>query len=308
MLTERLQQVLKRLKTVFSPTGQPGEPDPTPEPTQPPAQVVGCSVTGEKHEHNEDAWSAHTPTDETIAIAVGDGLGSKTHSRAGSAAATTAAVDELTATLASGGTVTRDSMAEQMPAAFAAARTAVERQATDLGAPVEECATTLLTVAGDRSGIAAAAVGDGGVVGADDGEHFSVVEREASEYASVTTPLTAAGWRDAYRFGYTDRADAVAVFTDGLSSFTWERAGDATPETAFFEQVFPPVQAARRAADVEPALCAFLEDSHFSRHSRDDKTLVVGVPVPRRSTRTTTASAGETEPTPVSTPTGGTDR
>ncbi|ERG88232.1 MAG: hypothetical protein J07HX5_00375 [halophilic archaeon J07HX5] len=312
MIAARLRQALERLKGIFGSSEPTNKLEPANNQPRPPAQVAGCSVGGKKNERNEDAWSARTPTEETLVIAVGDGLGSKTHAHEGSAAATTAAAAELAEAeaLTDDGDATSDRLAAPMEAAFAAARTAVEQRASTLGAPVDECATTLLAVASDRSETVAAAVGDGGIVGDDDGVYFPVIDREAGEYANVTTPLTAAGWRDAYRFGYTDRAEAVAVFTDGLSNFTWERAGDATPETAFFEQVFPPVHSARRAAEVEPALCAFLGDEHFRQHSRDDKTLVVGVPVPRPSTPTATVSAGTTDPAPRSTSrsTGETDR
>ena len=294
MLTERFAAAIRQLRRVLPVLDPASESEPAPAGPQPPVQVVGCSVTGAKHEHNEDAWRARTPTDETFAIAVADGLGSADHGRTGASVAAEAAVTELSTVLArTDGEETLADVAtdERLQAAFTAARDAVADRARALEVPIGSLGTTLIAVAGDRSGTAAAAVGDGGVVGDDDGTYFPVLDREAGEFANVTTPLTAPDWTDAYRFAYTERADAVAAFTDGLGNFTWESAETASPETAFFEQLFPPIHAARRAADVEPALCAFLGAEHFTQYSRDDKTLVVGVSRPRPTGESTTAES-----------------
>ena len=270
MLIGRLRVALARLRAAVF-----GRPDAgSGEPAGRPTAAVGCSVAGAKHDRNEDAWRARTPTPETLAIAVADGLGSAERGREGAAVATEAAIEELTAGLAEAADAAPE---ERMQAAFAAARSALAERATELDVPIDALGTTLVAVAGDRSGTAAAAVGDGGVVGDDEGRYFPVLDREAGEYANVTTPLTAPDWTDAYRFAQTDRVDGVAAFTDGLGNFAWAEAGAATPETAFFEQVFPPVRATKRAGDVESELCAFLEDEHFAEYSRDDKTLVVGL-------------------------------
>ena len=270
MLTGRLQAALARLRAAVF-----GRPDPrSREAVGRPTAAVGCSVAGAKHDRNEDAWQARTPTPETLAIAVADGLGSAERGREGAAVATEAAIEELTVGLPEAVDAAPE---ERMQATFAAARSALAERADELNVPIEALRTTLVAVAGDRSRTAAAAVGDGGVVGDDDGRYFPILDREAGEYANVTTPLTAPDWTDAYRFARTDRADGVAIFTDGLGNFAWAEAGAATPETAFFEQVFPPVRAATRAGDVESELCAFLENDHFAEYSRDDKTLVVGL-------------------------------
>lgn len=270
MLARRLRTALARLRAAVFGRPDPGSGGAAGRPTA----VVGCSIAGAKHDRNEDAWRAQTPTPETLAIAVADGLGSAERGREGAAVASEAAIEELTAGLAES---TDTAPEERMQAAFAAARSALAERAEELDVPIGTLGTTLVAVAGDRSGAAAAAVGDGGVVGDDDGSYFPILDREAGEYANVTTPLTAPDWTDAYRFARTDRADGVAAFTDGLGNFVWAEAGTATPERAFFEQVFPPVRAAAQAGDVESKLCAFLEAEHFAEYSRDDKTLVVGV-------------------------------
>lgn len=270
MLVRRLRTALARLRAAVFERSDPGSSEVVGRPTA----VIGCSVAGAKHDRNEDAWRARTPTSGTLAIAVADGLGSAERGREGAAVASEAAIEELTVELAEAADAAPE---ERMQTAFAAARSALAERADELNVPIEALGTTLVAVAGDRSGTAAAAIGDGGVVGDDDGSYFPILDREAGEYANVTTPLTAPDWTDAYRFARTGRADGVAAFTDGLGNFAWAEAGTATPETAFFEQVFPPVRGAAQAGDVESELCAFLEAEHFAEYSRDDKTLVVGV-------------------------------
>jgi len=297
MLAGRLRAALARLRAAVFGRSDPGSGGAVGRPTA----VVGCSVAGAKHDRNEDAWRARTPTSGTLAIAVADGVGSAERGREGAAVATEAAIKELTAGLAEAVDAGPE---ERMQAAFAAARSALAERADELNVPIAALGTTLVAVAGDRSGTAAAAVGDGGVVGDDDGHYFPILDREAGEYANVTTPLTAPDWTDAYRFARTDRADGVAAFTDGLGNFAWAEAGAAAPETAFFEQVFPPVRGAARAGDVESKLCAFLEDEHFAEYSRDDKTLVVGLLCTQNGEVADPAEADR----PMSAPAGGANR
>lgn len=243
-------------------------------------QLIGCTVRGPSHEAadrpSQDAWWGHRLTDARFVAAVGDGLGSAERSHTGARLATRETAEALTRHLSGGGIIEGDAMESVMREAFIAARERVEAAAAERDCPVEELHTTLLAVAAGPSGIAAAAVGDGGIVGEADDGPFLLVPREESEYANVTTPVTSARWADGYRFGFHDDVDAVAVFTDGISPFAWDKADPTAPRREFFDQIFDFAAAATDRSEATRDLCAFLNAEHFRTYSGDDKTLAVG--------------------------------
>jgi hypothetical protein len=251
------------------------------------ARLVGCSVTGPKHLRSddpcEDAWTGRSLPDGQIVIAVGDGLGSATHARRGSALATHEAAATLEAAVAGTTTLGRNSAEQSIERAFVTARTALSDEAEQMGVPVSALNTTLIALVAGPSGVAAAAVGDGGVAGQVDESYRQLLPREDTEYAEQTTPLQSNRWRESYRFRYHDGVDGVAVFSDGVDPWAW--SGSDSVDDTFFEQVFTHVRSKDASVDATRGLAAHLDSDHFRQYSEDDKTLVVGViGYPQRTT------------------------
>jgi hypothetical protein len=243
------------------------------------AYVVGCSVRGPKHEAAgdpcQDASFGYELPGARFVLAVADGLGSASHSQYGAEAATRAVAGELRDAVVDAERLDREQLAEAMETAFAAARGAVADEADERGQPVSALNTTLLALTAGPFGVAGAAVGDGGVVRHHDGTHHLLVPREDVAYSNRTTPLQSDQWTASYRFGYHEAVDAATVFSDGLDPFVWDDR-ESVRET-FFDQVVGHVRSTVDREDAQATLREFLDDEHFRRHSRDDKSVFVGV-------------------------------
>ncbi|WP_338740521.1 protein phosphatase 2C domain-containing protein [Haloplanus salilacus] len=246
------------------------------------SKVVGCSVRGPKHEETDepcqDAWCGYRLSGGRFVIAVGDGLGSASHSHEGSELATREAADALRRYLSDAETIEREACGEAMKNAMAEARAAVEEEAVKLDQSASELNTTLLTVAAGPSGMGAAVVGDGGIVSHHQGTNDLPIPREMTvvdtEFANVTVPLMHDSWEESYRFGYQDEFDAVAVFSDGIDEFVWDGRDDV--KDAFFDQIFDLVRSTDDMTDVQQELCEYLDNEHHRTYSGDDKTLAIG--------------------------------
>lgn len=243
------------------------------------AHVVGCAVRGPKHETADepcqDGWAGYRLPNARFVLAVADGLGSASHSHHGADAATRAVAAHLRDAVAGVESVDGDYLSETMNGAFAAARDAVEQEADERARPVSELNTTLLALTAGPFGVAGAAVGDGGVVRHYDGTTQLLVPREDVTYSNQTTPLQSDRWTESYRFSYAKEVDAAVVFSDGLDPFVWDDR-ESVRET-FFQQVIEHVRSTPDPHDARDGLREFLNDDHFRTHSRDDKSVVVGV-------------------------------
>lgn len=241
------------------------------------AYILGCSVKGEKNNRNQDAWGGVKITNKLLVISVADGLGSADHSHIGSKLATNSVVNILDTRLRGETTISEDEITKIFRNAFGSVRKQLFEKAEELGELGSDLSTTLLVVVLGPNKAAGAAVGDGGIVGYENGDHYSVVDREQTEYANVTVPLTSENWENSFRMRVTTDIDAVALFTDGISNFTWGLENSDQPRTEFFDQIFPFAISTDQPAHANEELCNFLKHSHFKDFTTDDKTLAIGV-------------------------------
>lgn len=245
--------------------------------------VVGCSVKGPDHEENgqpcQDAWMCSQFTGSRFVITVADGLGSKNHSHQGSKLATREAVNTLSEYLSKTETIEPETSREAVRDAMINARNAIAEKASELDQPVSELSTTLLATVAGPSGLAGAAVGDGGIVSNCDGTHDLLVPREMAvvdiEATNMTIPLVSDIWEKSYRFGYCDRFDGVAVFSDGIEEFAWD--GLEAVQTEIFDQLFSHFQSMESTKTAQQELYEYLNSDRFRKYSGDDKTLAVGM-------------------------------
>jgi hypothetical protein len=246
------------------------------------ARVVGCAVTGPKHEADdspcEDASAGRTLPGGRFVVAVADGLGSASRAAEGSRLATDRLVGHLADALSAADDPGPAAMEARLETGFQTARTALAERADELDAPVSALNTTLLAAVGGPSGVAGGAVGDGGVVRHHDGEHHLLVPREDDYYTSRTTPLQSDRWRENVRFAHHAEADGAAVFSDGLDNAAW--AGGGEIQDSLFDQLFAFVRSTADRAAMEAELESFLDHERFRRHSRDDKSIALATLLP----------------------------
>ena len=209
----------------------------------------------------QDAFAVHVVEGRSrAAAAVADGLGSRPLSHLGSEAASRAAAQSLGASGEWG--------PRAVHRAFRAARAAVERRAQELGASVEDLATTLHVVGLSPGHMVAGSVGDGAIlcVGS---EPRLLLPPEESEYADAVVPVTHGQWQDHFRFASATDATRVFLFTDGLTRLLLtHQSGAWAPYRPFFDAILP------RPQDVGLA-ARFLGSDHVDEAWDDDKCLVV---------------------------------
>ncbi len=248
-------------------------------------QVVGGSVEGPKHEGTDtpcqDAWAERQLPDGRFVVAVGDGLGSATHSHEGSAIATETVVDHLEAYLESTETIERREAQDALKAGFVAAREAIAAAASERDIDTAELATTLLAVVGGPGGLAGAGAGDGGAVyGVEDSYQllFPREESVADLGASYKTfPLTHDDWEQYYRSGFADDWDRISVVSDGVEEWCWENTEEINP--SWFRSAFDLVGTAPDPESASEKLRTALDNDNY-RLSSDDKTVVMGLREP----------------------------
>lgn len=246
-------------------------------------KVVGCSVRGPGHEEDDlpcqDSWNKTQLSDGSFAIAVGDGLGSASHSDVGSEVATQAAVDHLENFLSGTDVLLEDEGRNAIKKAFIKSRQAVIDEADSREEDVGELETTLLVVAANTSGVVGGVVGDGGIVCCENGSYDPFVPREMSildiEQQHKTVPLMTENWEDSFRINYKENIDSIALFSDGLDPWAWNGLEDVKKE--FFDKVISFVRAIDDIDEAENELYEYLDDEHHRKYKSDDKTLALGV-------------------------------
>lgn len=243
-------------------------------------QLVGRSIRGPGHIEdkipNQDSWTGKLLSDDRIVIAVGDGVGSAGLSEKGSELATREVCRALEEHLESTEAIAEESINEILRESFKRARRAVREKADDLDEPPSELQTTLLAVVAGPSGIAGAAVGDGGIVCERGDSYELLVEREMDVVdlpaSNITHPLVQDEW-PSYRHGFVESCSGVVVFTDGVEEFVWDGLESVRP--GFFDGVFEIAREIQHPEDASEKLEELLTSEEFNRFS-DDKTVAVG--------------------------------
>ena len=242
-------------------------------------RIIGTSVRGPGHVEddipNQDSWAKEVLSDNSLIIAVGDGVGSADSSEIGSEIATNEVCRVLEQFLDSTESFDKSVTQEAFQDAFEQAKTAVREKAEDIEKPPSELQTTLLAVVVTPSGTAGAAVGDGGIVCQQGSSYELLVEREMAMVdlaaSHITYPLVDDEW-PSYRYGFTKSCDGVVIFSDGVEEFVWDDLESVRPE--FFDGVFEITNKIKHPESASQKLEELLESEKFKKLS-DDKTVAV---------------------------------
>ena len=146
------------------------------------------------------------------------------------------------------------------------------------GIDVSQLATTLLLAVYARNTLAAAQIGDGGLVVSDGpGSYATFITPQRGEYANQTNFLTSRNAMSQLdvrveRIGGDD--PRLAMFTDGIQNLVL-RAADNSPHAPFFDPVFAWMRSQADADDTARKLAMFLESPRVTNRADDDLTLLL---------------------------------
>jgi len=259
-------------------------------------QVVGTSVRGTSHEKTglpcQDAFAWERTPHGILIAAVADGAGTAALADVGATLAARTAVSTLRAAASGDTGGLLDAFPEEPPwesllrHAVQAALAAVEAEAASRQTKLRDLASTLIVVAATPDLVAAAQIGDGAAVVADDAGTLRAVTAPASgEYLNETVFLTSPGALDALQcVVWRGRAAHLAVFSDGLQMLALKMPA-ATPHAPFFAPLFRFAAGQGADPDASGELAGFLSSAGVRQRTDDDLTLLlatrVGVQGPR---------------------------
>ncbi len=254
------------------------------------ARIVGCSVTGPKHEEKdrpcEDAWNGERFSDGQFVLAVADGLGEAPEAAMGSEIATREVTDALTEYLESNREFTEKTAERAFKEAFVRTREKLGVEAKKRELSPRDLGTTLLAVVGGPAGIAGAVVGDGGIVYENRESYSLLVPREEKildiDESHITHVIQQDIWERSYRFGFREEYDGVAVFSDGFQNFAWDDL--ETAKEQFFEKVFELVRKIEDPDIAREEMVSAFTEPPYTTTSSDDKTIAIGITPPETET------------------------
>lgn len=241
-------------------------------------RVAGGSVAGTSHikdgRGGDDAFAFWvSPDGSCVVAAVADGAGSQTGTSALGSFAACGAVMGAASALASA-VLDPVAIVEQVRATFAAARSAVQARASELGLPDGALATTMAVAVLRADGAVVAQVGDGAVVCDIDGHARALVKPTKGEYANETDFLTRAGGLDDVLLveHVPGGVRRFALSTDGLRYKILRIQEGYEPFEPFFTATWDHVATGvLTSTGVEELLPTLADDQ-----AEDDLTLVVG--------------------------------
>lgn len=244
-------------------------------------RTVAASKRGSRHEASgsgcEDSYQVVQPAPGVLAIAVADGAGSAKLAEVGASIVTEHGVAQVCASLEQAGDAPDDSTLQWiLEEAMAAALTAVQAEAATREVDYRDLASTMILVIAHREFIAAAQIGDGATVIADEaGNLRALTVPPRGEYINETIFLTSTDallttqvrvWRG--------RASGVAAFSDGLQMLCLKWP-EFEPHAAFFTPLFKFVRNTTDEAEATSDLESFLLSERVGQLTDDDVTLVL---------------------------------
>jgi hypothetical protein len=244
-------------------------------------RCAAASARGSSHEKTglpcQDAHRVERLGADLLVAAVADGAGSAAHAEVGAATAVAAALDSIRGRLESFASCADDEVFKAaLLESIGDARSAVEREAEERAQAAREFASTLILVVATPDFVAAAQVGDGGVVLRDAcGGLVALTSPEFGEYVNEVCFLTSPGAeRNTQARVWRGRVGQLAMFSDGLELLCL-RMPEGEPHGPFFEPVFDFVKGAADEERAGEELNTFLLSPRVRAQTDDDTTLIL---------------------------------
>lgn len=244
-------------------------------------QTVAASKCGSRHEASggncEDAYQVVQPKPGVLLIGVTDGAGSAKFAEMGANLAIEHGVAQVCAGLEQAGDALDDSALSRIfEEAMAAALVAVQAEAATREVDYRELASTMILVIAHREFIAAAQIGDGATVIADEaGNLLALTVPPPGEYINETIFLTSMDALQTMQVRiWRGLASGVAAFSDGLQMLCLKWP-EFEPHAAFFTPLFDFVRNTTDEAEATSGLESFLLSERVAKLTDDDVTLVL---------------------------------
>lgn len=244
-------------------------------------RTVAASKRGSRHEASgancEDAYQVVQPSPDVLVIAVADGAGSASFAEVGANIAAEHGVAQVCTGLERAGDTLDDSVLRRIfEEAMAASLVAVQADAAHREVDYRELASTLILVIAHREFIAAAQIGDGATVIADEaGSLLPLTVPPPTEYINEAIFLTSTDALQTMQVKvWRGRASGVAAFSDGLQMLCMKWP-EFEPHAAFFTPLFDFVRNTTDEAKATVGLESFLLSERVGKLTDDDVTLVL---------------------------------
>lgn len=243
--------------------------------------TVAASKRGSRHEASgancEDAYQVVQPVPGVLVIAVADGAGSAQFAEIGANIAAERGVAQICAGLEQTEDAPDDSVLRRIfEEAVATSLVAVQAEAANREVDYRELASTLILVIAHREFIAAAQIGDGATVIADEaGNLLALTVPPPTEYINEAIFLTSMDALQTMKVKvWRGRASGVAAFSDGLQMLCMKWP-EFEPHAAFFTPLFDFVRNTTDEAEATSGLENFLLSERVGKLTDDDVTLVL---------------------------------
>ena len=243
-------------------------------------RVVAASVRGTSHEKVgqlcQDAHQWKMLPEGILVAAVADGAGSASLGKVGAIVASQTAVETISKEVMPRSPDDEQGWQLLLTNALAAAKTAVEAEAVACSMTARDLATTLIIVVATPNFIAAAQVGDGVAVAADDeGNLIPLTSPQHGEYINETTFLVSPNALDTAQVSLWRGAAAnIALLSDGLQMLALDMT-EGKPHAPFFSPLFHFVANVTDETEAKEQLVAFLRSPRITERTDDDLTLLL---------------------------------
>jgi hypothetical protein len=246
-----------------------------------PPYIIGASVIGPLHIQRDipcqDACLYEVLPDNTVIIAVCDGLGSALKSEIGARTASEAIIVDLKVSITSD--INNNELSYIIKKAIDNARKSLEAKSAEIQCELCDLACTVIAVIVKEGAAIAAHIGDGAVVAKSCGGLELISQPGDSEYTNEVVPLTSKNWEESLRISpvFTD-VESIAVFTDGCQRAAFYKTENGKkPFNRFFNPVFAYAEELTDMDQGNQEITSLLASQKMSESSEDDKTLVIAV-------------------------------
>jgi serine/threonine protein phosphatase PrpC len=170
----------------------------------------------------------------------------------------------------------KDGWRDALQSAFSLAREALDTEACRCQQPVQDFATTLMLVVATSHLVAAAQIGDGAAIVADNvGNILALTEPQHGEFVNETRFLTSDNMLASMQVQvWQGHPRHLALFTDGLERLILSRPAN-TPYGPFFHPLFRFTADLVEATAGQESLTRLLRSDRIRARSDDDLTLLL---------------------------------